>query len=116
MNLPCYALGLPLAPDAVGTDGLLDLCQLERGSLSAGLWYLWHVIRRQHQLLDSVHTGRSGKYLLEPADGQQVPYQVDGDPGGNLPVEVESLPGRMQLVVTPQVAARLGFSVPMTRD
>ncbi len=116
VNLPCYALGLPLAPDAVGTDGQLDLCQLERGSFSSGIWYLWHVLRRQHHLLDGVHTGRSTRLLLESADGQEVPYQLDGDPGGVLPVEVSSLPGRMQLVVAPAVAAKLGFVAADKRD
>ena len=28
-----------------------------------------------------------------------VPYQLDGDPGGLLPLDVESLPGRLTLVV-----------------
>jgi diacylglycerol kinase (ATP) len=116
VNLPCYALGLPLAPHAVGTDGHLDLCQLERGSLTAGLWYLWHVLRRQHHMLDSVHTGRSAKFLIESADGHEIPFQVDGDPGGVLPVEVASLPGRMQLIVSTAVAARLGFAPDAKRD
>lgn len=108
VNLPCYALGLPLAPHAVGTDGLLDLCQLKRGSFTTALWYLWHVVRRSHHQLKSVHTGHSDRFLIEAADGSEVPFQIDGDPGGMLPVEVSSLPGRMQLVVTPKVATRLG--------
>jgi diacylglycerol kinase family enzyme len=37
-NLPMYALGLPIAPDAVATDGLLDVCTFERGAV-------WSVIR-----------------------------------------------------------------------
>ena len=30
---------------------------------------------------------------------EEVPYQLDGDPGGVLPVEIEALPGRLTLVV-----------------
>jgi diacylglycerol kinase (ATP) len=28
-----------------------------------------------------------------------VPYQLDGDPGGLLPLDVQVLPGRLTLVV-----------------
>ena len=37
-NLPLYAVGLPIAPQAVATDGLLDICTFARGSL-------WSVLR-----------------------------------------------------------------------
>jgi diacylglycerol kinase (ATP) len=36
----------------------------------------------------------------------EVPYQLDGDPGGLLPVEVEVLPGRATLVVPAAEAGR----------
>ena len=42
-NLPLYALGLPIAPDAVATDGLLDVCTFERGAVWSVARYLWHV-------------------------------------------------------------------------
>jgi diacylglycerol kinase family enzyme len=29
---------------------------------------------------------------------QPVPFQIDGDPGGVLPLEIEVLPGRMTLL------------------
>lgn len=109
LNLPRYALNLPIAPNAVGTDGLLDACVLERGSLGTGLWYVLQMLRRRHHMLDSVHTARRSKFRIESADGEPIPYQIDGDPGGMLPVEVTSLPGRMSLVVSLEVAQRLGF-------
>jgi hypothetical protein len=45
-NLPLYALGLPIAPDAVATDGLLDVCTFERGAVWHVARYFWHVMRR----------------------------------------------------------------------
>ena len=30
---------------------------------------------------------------------EEVAYQLDGDPGGMLPVEIEVLPGRVTLIV-----------------
>ncbi len=35
---------------------------------------------------------------LSSADGRQVPVQVDGDPGGHLPAELELVPGGIQVV------------------
>lgn len=110
VNLPRYALNLPIAPNAVGTDGLLDTCVLERGSFPSGMWYLGNVLMWRHHLLGSVQTARRAGFRLEPLDDQDVPYQIDGDPGGLLPVEVSSVPERLQVVVTPKTAAVLGFS------
>lgn len=116
VNLPRYALGLPIAPGAVGTDGLLDACVLERGSLQSGLWYLANLVRQRHHLMDTVHTARERSFRLEALGGETITYQIDGDPGGVLPVEVTSLPGRLELIVTAQVAGRLGFALPDLRD
>lgn len=112
VNLPRYALGLPLAPNAVGTDGLLDLCLFQHGSKRAGLWYLWQVLRGRHHLLDSVRVARGRRFTLRAVDDGEVPYQIDGDPGGILPVEVSSEPGRLKLVLTPTAATRFGFALP----
>jgi diacylglycerol kinase (ATP) len=110
MNLPRYAMNLPIAPGAVGTDGLLDACVLERGTLQSGLWYLGHVLARRHHLLDHVYTARRTGFRIESTGGEAIPYQVDGDPGGVLPVEIHSLPERLHVIVTPEVATRLGFA------
>jgi len=42
------------------------------------------------------------------SDGE-VPYQLDGDPGGVLPVEIAAMPGRMCALVTETWAVRHGF-------
>jgi diacylglycerol kinase family enzyme len=39
---------------------------------------------------------------LRIESGEPVEYQVDGDPGGLLPVDVEVIPGRVTLVVPPE--------------
>ncbi|QDU55119.1 diacylglycerol/lipid kinase family protein [Aeoliella mucimassa] len=111
VNLPRYALGLPIAPAAVGTDGQLDVCVLERGSLWSGLSYVTHMVRRRHHLLDHVHAFQANKIRFEALGDQPVTYQVDGDPGGLLPVELSVEPRRMHLLVEPLVAKKLGFAV-----
>jgi diacylglycerol kinase family enzyme len=110
-NLPLYALGLPIAPDAVGTDGLLDVCTFERGAVWSIARYLWHVVRRIHLTLPDAALCRTSRFRLEPTTSASVAYQIDGDYGGTLPVHVEVLPGQLKLLVTPETATRLGFTV-----
>jgi diacylglycerol kinase (ATP) len=108
-NLPLYALGLPIAPDAVGTDGLLDVCTFERGAMWGVARYSWHVMRRSHLKLADAALTRCERFRLEATDEGEIAYQLDGDFGGILPVDVEVLPGQLRLLVTPQTASRLGF-------
>jgi diacylglycerol kinase family enzyme len=109
-NLPLYACGWQIAPQADGTDGLLDVCMFHNGSLRHVAWYLWHVMRRSHlQLADATLT--QGQTLrLETNAPDTVPFQVDGDFAGMLPVDVDVLAGRLRLLVMPDVARRLGFA------
>jgi diacylglycerol kinase family enzyme len=44
-------------------------------------------------------TARATQIIIE-AD-EPVPYQLDGDPGGMLPLAIDVLPRRMTLVVPP---------------
>jgi diacylglycerol kinase family enzyme len=102
-NLPCYGGGLSLAPQADGSDGLLDVCVFHRGSWWHGLRYVTAVLLgRHHRLADC--TTRRVRRLRITADAQ-VPYQLDGDPGGYLPVDVEVLPDRLTMVVPRSAAA-----------
>jgi diacylglycerol kinase family enzyme len=96
-NLPCYARGLPLAPDAGGDDGWFDLCTFQRGTLWHGLRYLAATMRRRHPGLPDCFTARVRRVRVESS--ARVPYQLDGDPGGVLPVEIEMLPERFTLVL-----------------
>ena len=109
-NLPNYALGLPFAPHAVGHDGQVDLCLFERGSLVSGLRYFSQILRGRHHQLSDVCSHAGSSFRIEAANDDEIPYQIDGDPGGMLPVDLQVLPGRMHLLVTPEVARRLGFA------
>ncbi|MEM9185577.1 MAG: diacylglycerol kinase family protein [Planctomycetota bacterium] len=111
VNLPRYAQGLPIVPEAQGDDGLLDLCLFERGGTAAGLWYLCHVLRRRRHRLSSVTSARLPSFRIH-SPAADVAYQLDGDPGGVLPVDVSAAPGRMTLLVSVQTARRLGFEPP----
>ncbi len=103
-NVPRYAAGLEFCPQADPTDGLLDVCTFQRSGLLHGLGYLTRLWLGSHQRLRgfahslsqrleiAAPTTRLGKPLV-------VPFQIDGDPGGQLPLVVEVLPKRLTLLV-----------------
>lgn len=103
LNLPRYGWGLPLAPKADPTDGLLELFTFRGGSFWRGLWYAaaaqlgWH-----HRMADCV-TRRGRRFRI--TSDRQVSYQLDGDPGGFLPLEIEVLRGRLTVVVPASLGA-----------
>jgi diacylglycerol kinase family enzyme len=111
-NLPLYALGLPIAPDASAADGLLDVCTFERGKVWSVLRYFWHVQRGAHSALDDTVIMHSRRFRLEAQESVTIPYQVDGDFGGMLPLDVEVLSGELRLLVSRAAAERLGFILP----
>ncbi len=98
-NLPRYAWGLPLAPEAAPNDGLLDLCAFRRGSWWAGMQYLAAAQLGYHRRLSDCRIERGRRFRI--TSDRPVPYQLDGDPGGVLPVDVEVLPDRLTLLVPP---------------
>jgi len=96
-NIPSYALGLEIIPDAVPHDGALDVCTFQGGSFWHGLYHFSAVVLGQHRLLDDCRIERVSRLRIE--SDKPVPYQLDGEPGGQLPVEVGVLPGRLTCVV-----------------
>ena len=102
-NLPCYGAGLQIAPEADGSDRLLDVCTFRQGGLWHGLCYTVAVLTGTHRWLTDFAQRRVGR--LRVTSDSKVPYQLDGDFGGFLPVEIEVLPKRLTLVVPKEKAA-----------
>lgn len=98
VNLPRYAGGLNFAPGASGVDGMLDICTFKEGSLWNGLLYLGGVLLGQHEAMEGFRRVRSPELRIEAQAA--VPYQIDGDPGGELPLTIRVLPKRLSLLVT----------------
>ncbi len=96
-NLPRYAANLPFCPQAVDTDGKIDVCAFRRGGFWPSMWYFWKLWRGQHRGLTEFRHVRSSRFRL--TSSAEVPYQLDGDPGGILPLEIEVLPARLALVM-----------------
>jgi diacylglycerol kinase (ATP) len=107
VNLPRYAGGLSFAPQASGTDGLLDVCTFKEGSLWHGLMYLGGVMLGQHEAMQDFGRIQTRRLRIEAAGA--VPFQLDGDPGGELPVEIRVLPRRLTLLVSRPWAVKRGI-------
>lgn len=98
-NLARYALGLDMVPAAETGDGLLHGVFLQRPGLLSGLRYLWKIRAKTHTADPTVASLSGIRFRLESE--KPVPYQLDGDPAGVLPVEVTVYPRRLRLLVPP---------------
>ncbi|MEM9588087.1 MAG: diacylglycerol kinase family protein [Planctomycetota bacterium] len=94
-NLPCYARSLAIEPDAIGDDGRLDVITLRYGSLLSGLRYLFGILTRQHLRYRDVVRKRGQRIRFE--SDKRVPYQLDGDYCGRLPLQIETVPARVRI-------------------
>lgn len=94
-NLPCYAAGLKIEPGAVDNDGKLDLISFADGSVASGLRYFAGVMMGRHlQYADVI---REPMTRITISSDRRVPYQLDGDYVGRLPLTIEMEPGRLKL-------------------
>ena len=96
-NVPRYAMNLPIAAEANPEDGALDLCTFRGGSLFRGLFYLTTVLLRRHKKWTNSKSYHFTKLTME--SDEDVPYQLDGDPGGLLPLTIEVVKGGVTLLV-----------------
>ena len=112
VNLPRYAGGLQFTPRAVGSDGYLDVCTFQEGNWWHALRYLSGVLLGRHEELPDCQIVRTVRLqvLADQQYDQDVPYQLDGDPGGVLPVDIKVLPGRLNVLVSEEWATRRGFT------
>ena len=99
-NLPRYARGLQLVPEAVGTDELLDVCVFKKASVLHHLLHLAGLLVGRLRSCAECDVRQVRRVRIEA--GEPVPYQLDGDFGGHLPLEIEVLPRRVTLLVDPK--------------
>ena len=95
-NVPQYGTGFPLVPDARPDDGLLDVLCLPVASRAELLKLFVLAATGGHLAARGVARAR-GTRIRVTADSP-VPVQLDGDPGGTLPLDVRLLDARATLV------------------
>ena len=94
-NLPCYGGDLQIEPDAVGDDGRMDMIMFKEGSWFSGLRYVAGIKMGRHQRYADV-VRHQAKSIRMTSHGR-VPYQLDGDYAGRLPLTIQTLPGHVHL-------------------
>ena len=105
-NAPAYAAGLRVVPDANPTDGMFEIATFAGGSFWHGLWQFSAVVLGQQQSLPEFELHRSDHIRIR-SDDKQVAFQIDGDPGGVLPVEIKVLPKHLTLLVDDTFAVEM---------
>jgi diacylglycerol kinase family enzyme len=99
-NLNRYGWGLPLAPFARGDDGKLDHVLFRGGSVFCGVIYtLFAQCFSLHRFLPAAKLGQAVKYRITAGAEANIPFQLDGDPAGILPAEIEVIKDRFTLLV-----------------
>ena len=89
-NARHYAMFIRLAPKAMIDDGLLDVVCYQGRSF-------WHLVKHATDTLFHKHLGRGdvvfcrGRNVRITAN-RRVPWQSDGDLGGDLPVQINVHP------------------------
>ena len=95
-NLPPYGTGFPLAPDARGDDGLLDVVCLPCKSRIELLQWLGHITTGQHVRHHNARTFRTD--AAKVTCDKQVAVQIDGDPAQTVPLDVTMTPRQIELI------------------
>jgi diacylglycerol kinase family enzyme len=98
-NIPRYAMNLRITPDAMDADGKLDVCTFRGGGVIRGVWYLVATWLGMHKGISASSFSQFESMRIEAEDDQTVQYELDGDPGGVLPLEIQVRPKALKILV-----------------
>lgn len=96
-NIREYGTRFPILPHARPDDGLLDVCAMPCSSPQELIPLFLHAAAGEHLQLEGVVYAK-GKHV-RITSAEQVPVQIDGDPGGFTPLAVDLLPTRIPFIV-----------------
>jgi diacylglycerol kinase family enzyme len=99
VNLPAYAMRLPLAAGADGHDGQFDVRLFRPQSRRELVRDFLQVARGCHESDPRVACFRTTRLRIE--SDVSVPVQVDGDPAGTTPAEIRMLPSALEVICRP---------------
>lgn len=101
-----YGGGFLMAPEASLEKPELDLLLFQSRERRRYLGYFYHLLRRNHTRAPGVVSRKI--HHLEIGGNSAIPFQVDGEPAGHLPVVIQSLPQAL-LLLFPATGARKKF-------
>jgi len=98
-NIAEYGTGFPILPQARPDDQLLDVCVMPASS-----WR--HLVQLFLSAAAGEHVTQEGVVYVKGRDiridsSKPVPVQVDGEPAGQTPVDIDLLPCRIPFIVPP---------------
>jgi diacylglycerol kinase family enzyme len=98
-NLPEYGTGFPVLPKARADDGVLDVCAMPCRSRQDLIKLFLQAAVGEHVRAEGVAYVKGRHVKVTAPGGQAVPMQVDGDPAGHTPAEIDLLPIRLPFIV-----------------
>jgi diacylglycerol kinase (ATP) len=100
-NGVCQGGGFYLAPEASPSDGILDVCLVERTSLSGTMRVIPKVLRGTQRGDPKVFMRTARRVRFEAMDGRPLFFHLDGElrePEGLRVLDVEVLPGALPVL------------------
>lgn len=100
-NIPRYAAGLNIIPDAKEDDEFLDIGVFDRGGLLHGLCCYWAVVRGKHHQMKQWRRFRCKSIEIDfvAEKPTQSSCQTDGDWGCEMPVTIQIADRKLRLVL-----------------
>lgn len=96
-NVSEYGTGFPVLPMAKSDDGWLDVCVLPCGS-SADL-ARWALLTAAGEHLNAEGAVYVRAKRVKIVAEHEMPVQIDGDPAGHTPVNIDLLPFKLPFIV-----------------
>ncbi len=110
-NICRYATGLEILPYADGFDGLLDVTIFKTNGRMKLMYHALMTVLGQTRLSRSVVRTKCKRVQIQSSK-QDVPVQIDGDPGPSLPLDIEVRPAAVRLL-TPPTENKHKFAPPL---
>jgi len=108
-NIRCYGGPFQATPGADPFSGRLEVVLQRRAGWLAAVSFFLSIPLRRHLRRRDVLRRTVERLRLEPeVPGERVPYQIDGDPAGELPVEVSVAPETVWIRIPGPGAGRRG--------
>ena len=108
-NMARYGFGAAPVVGCRPYDRTLDHCFFSRGGFWPSIFSVLCVqAGKAHRFFPGTKLGTGRTFTLKPAvAGDRIPFELDGDPAGFLPVTIQTVPARVTLVIPDAMARRL---------
>lgn len=108
-NTRLYGGLMSFTDQAYCDDGLLDICIIRKQGIFGRLQILFNAIRKRHPLGPKVSYERFQTLAID-SSSSVVPFQVDGEPIGTLPVVFRIVPRALTVIVPHDAPADLFYA------